>query len=105
MEGAQKSSEAARAGWRFAAASGIEERDIGALRLSFEQRRIPMLSPCDTMTLLPVLFVRSRIWIVQFLVAPCVMAAGTHDFIGKPDAWFATDEAKAVAANILSYQS
>src|SRR4051794_38153775 len=64
-----------------------------------------MLSSRDTMTLLQVLFVRYRIWMVQLLLAPCVMAAGTRDFVGKPDTWFATDEAKTVAANILSYQS
>ena len=33
------------------------------------------------------------------------MAAGTHDYLKQPDPWFATDEAKTIAANILSYQS
>lgn len=31
--------------------------------------------------------------------------AETRDYLVKPDAWFATDEAKQVGANILSYQS
>src|SRR4051794_34832015 len=39
------------------------------------------------------------------LFAPAILAAGTHDYLRKPDAWFATDEAKTVAANILSWQS
>jgi PelA/Pel-15E family pectate lyase len=37
--------------------------------------------------------------------APAVAAAGTHSFLAKPAPWFATDEAKTIAANILSYQS
>src|SRR5437868_6328618 len=39
------------------------------------------------------------------LRTPASIAAGTHDFLKKPDPWFATDEARAIAANILSYQS
>src|SRR5207249_4453211 len=31
--------------------------------------------------------------------------AETRDFLKKPAAWFATEEAKTIAANILSYQS
>jgi pectate lyase len=38
--------------------------------------------------------------------APAARAAGgPHQYLGKPDEWFAGDEAKRVAANILSYQS
>jgi pectate lyase len=32
-------------------------------------------------------------------------ASGPQRYLGKPDDWFATDEAKRVAANILSYQA
>jgi PelA/Pel-15E family pectate lyase len=30
---------------------------------------------------------------------------GAYRYLGKPDAWFATDEAKRIAENILSYQA
>jgi pectate lyase len=32
-------------------------------------------------------------------------ASGTRKYLTKPDAWFATDEAKRLAANVLSYQA
>ncbi|MFO0808409.1 MAG: pectate lyase [Gemmataceae bacterium] len=34
-----------------------------------------------------------------------VSAAGPRTYLKKPDEWFATDEAKRIAANILSYQA
>ncbi len=37
--------------------------------------------------------------------APAAAAKGPRDYLRKPDAWFAGDEAKRVAANILSYQA
>eukprot|EP01031_Cornospumella_fuschlensis_P014705 gene14705-17969_t len=45
------------------------------------------------------------ILLLLFAFAPALRAASTHDFLDKPDSWFATDEAKAIAANLLSYQS
>ncbi|HEY7423487.1 MAG TPA: pectate lyase [Gemmataceae bacterium] len=40
------------------------------------------------------------------LTAPCVAATnGPRRYLDKPNAWFATDEAKRIAANILSYQA
>jgi pectate lyase len=43
--------------------------------------------------------------VIPLLFVPLLLSAGTHDLLKKPDAWFATDEAKTVAANILSWQS
>ncbi|MEA3212905.1 MAG: hypothetical protein QOE70_5962 [Chthoniobacter sp.] len=57
------------------------------------------------MNLLQLLTRRFEIQLLQILVAPIVMAADTHGLLKKPDSWLATDEAKTVAANILSYQS
>src|SRR5438128_7212167 len=34
-----------------------------------------------------------------------VDAAGPREHLRKPDSWFASDEAKRIALNILSYQS
>ncbi len=48
---------------------------------------------------------RFLLQLLPLALAPAVMAAGTHDLLKKPDPWFATDEAKTIAANILSYQS
>ncbi|MES2571390.1 MAG: pectate lyase [Verrucomicrobiota bacterium] len=48
---------------------------------------------------------RFQLQILQFMVAPVVMAAGTHDLLKKPEPWFDTNEAKSAASNILSYQS
>jgi pectate lyase len=45
---------------------------------------------------------------LSFLLAATGAAAaagGPHQYLGKPDEWFASDEAKRVADNILSYQS
>ena len=42
---------------------------------------------------------------IPALLAIGSLEAGTRDFLKKPDTWFASDEAKTVAANILSYQS
>jgi pectate lyase len=40
------------------------------------------------------------------LTPPCAAAlGGPHRYLDKPEAWFATDEAKRIAANILSYQA
>jgi pectate lyase len=39
------------------------------------------------------------------LTAPAVAANGAAQYLRKPDAWFAGDAARAIAANILSYQS
>src|SRR5882757_8589347 len=43
--------------------------------------------------------------LLPLVLAPAVMAEGTHDFLKKPDLWYGTPEAKTIAANILSYQS
>jgi len=56
----------------------------------------------NTPHLLPRRFVLS---LLSCVLAPVVMAAGTSDFLKKPEQWFATDEAKTIATNILSYQS
>src|SRR2546422_7015617 len=48
---------------------------------------------------------RFHLQLLQIAFAPAVIAAGTQDFLKKPDPWFATVEAKTIAANILSYQS
>ncbi|MEZ0385667.1 MAG: pectate lyase [Verrucomicrobium sp.] len=39
------------------------------------------------------------------LFTACLPAASTRDFLKKPEAWFATEEASGIAASILSYQS
>jgi PelA/Pel-15E family pectate lyase len=40
------------------------------------------------------------------LTSPCAAAKnGPGRYLNKPDAWFASDEAKRIAANILSYQA
>jgi PelA/Pel-15E family pectate lyase len=57
------------------------------------------------MNLLRLLTRRFRIQLLPFILAPIVMGAETRDFLKKPVSWFATTEAKAIAANILSYQS
>lgn len=46
-----------------------------------------------------------RRFLLPLAFAPAVIAAGTHDFLQKPDPWFGSAEAKTIAANILSYQS
>lgn len=43
--------------------------------------------------------------LLALLFGPGFLAAGTHDYLKKPPDWFATDEAKTVAANVLSWQS
>jgi PelA/Pel-15E family pectate lyase len=48
---------------------------------------------------------RFLLQLLPLILAPLLMAVGTEDFLKKPDAWFASDEAKTIAANILSYQS
>lgn len=43
-------------------------------------------------------------WFV--LTSSCFAAkGGAYRYLGKPDTWFATDEAKRIAENILSYQA
>ncbi len=47
-------------------------------------------------------------WAFCFLFAVCGVAAaagGPRQYLDKPDAWFAGDEAKGIAANILGHQS
>ncbi|MDZ4403389.1 pectate lyase [Prosthecobacter sp.] len=44
-------------------------------------------------------------FLLQLALAPAVMAAGTHDFLEKPEPWYGSAEAQTIAANILSYQS
>ncbi len=41
--------------------------------------------------------------VASIIVGPSM--ANPSEFLKKPDAWFASDEAKMIAANILSYQS
>ncbi|QEL15934.1 pectate lyase [Limnoglobus roseus] len=47
--------------------------------------------------------------IIAFVVAVCLavgpVAAGPGEYLKKPDTWFAGDEAKKIAANILSFQT
>lgn len=38
-------------------------------------------------------------------ILPVPLLAGPRDYLKKPDAWFASDEAKSIATNILSYQA
>lgn len=40
-----------------------------------------------------------------FCLGACPAAANPAEYLGKPDSWFAGEEATRVAANILSYQS
>jgi pectate lyase len=51
------------------------------------------------------LFWRFPLLLLQCALATPIVAAETRDFLKKPEAWFASDEAKTVATNILSYQS
>ena len=47
----------------------------------------------------PFLFVRRLVRLLLALLwGPGVLLAGTHDYLNKPEGWFATDEAKTVAA-------
>src|SRR6476646_8059401 len=48
-----------------------------------------------------------RMWyMVAIIIGFCSAAsAGPKAYLKKPDAWFAVDEAKHIAANILSWQS
>src|SRR5207244_2621643 len=39
------------------------------------------------------------------IVAPAVIAGAPGRYLHKPDAWFAGDDGRRVAANILSYQA
>lgn len=42
---------------------------------------------------------------VAQLCAATLVEAGARDYLNKPPEWFATDDAKVIAENILSYQS
>ena len=49
--------------------------------------------------------IRTAVLFALTLAAPAVAATGPAPYLKKPDAWFATADAKRIAANILSHQS
>lgn len=48
---------------------------------------------------------RTMLWILAGLVGEASAAEGPRRYLDRPDGWFATEEARRVAANILSHQS
>src|SRR5438874_254348 len=55
------------------------------------------LTPFPTCTLI--------VWAWAVVSAAPADAAGPGSYLRQPDSWFATDEARRIAANILSYQA
>jgi pectate lyase len=45
------------------------------------------------------------LFVVLVVTHPAAAASGPQKYLKKPDGWFAGDEAKGIAVNILSYQS